>query len=155
MHFAALSSSLSFFFSLSLSLSCSYRPKIDMEVDAQLEAVLAGEASLIVLDVIELLVQSVSYIENLQSILGTALGILLNLLQCQQSNEVMRCIFATQRATVMKFPELVFYEETEQCGELCSRLLKHCSSSVPDIRAWACASLYLLMRQNFELGSVS
>lgn len=128
---------------------------MDVEVDAQLESVLAGEASLIVLDTIELLIQAVSYIENLQSILGTALGILLNLLQCQQSNEVMRCIFDTQRAIVIKFPELIFFEETEQCAELCSRLLKHCSSSVPDIRAWACASLYLLMRQNFELGNVS
>ena len=72
-----------------------------------------------------------------------------------QSTEVMRNLFATQRAIVSKFPELVFFEETEQCSELCARLLRHCSSSVPDIRAWACASLYLLMRQNFELGNVS
>lgn len=71
-----------------------------------------------------------------------------------QSTEVMRNLFATQRAIVSKFPELVFFEETEQCSELCARLLRHCSSSVPDIRAWACASLYLLMRQNFELGNV-
>ena len=72
----------------------------------------------------------------------------------QQSTEVMRCLFATQRSIVSKFPELVFFEETEQCAELCARLLRHCSSGIPDIRAWACASLYLLMRQNFELGNV-
>ena len=74
---------------------------------------------------------------------------------CNQSVEVMKCIFATQRAIVHKFPELIFFEETEQCAELCARLLKHCSSSISDIRAWACASLYLLMRQNFEIGNVS
>ena len=84
-----------------------------------------------------------------------ALEVLLHLMGTNQSIEVMRNLFATQRAIVSKFPELVFFEETEQCSELCARLLRHCSSSVPDIRAWACASLYLLMRQNFELGNVS
>ena len=131
------------------------RPKGDVEVDAQIEASLAGEASLIVLDTIELLVSNVDSIENLQSVLGKGLEVLLHLMFCNQSVEVMKCIFATQRAIVHKFPELIFFEETEQCAELCARLLKHCSSSISDIRAWACASLYLLIRQNFEIGNVS
>ena len=84
-----------------------------------------------------------------------ALEVLLHLMGSNQSNEVQISIFATQRSIVSKFPELVFFEETEQCAELCARLLRHCSSGVPDIRAWACASLYLLMRQNFELGMVN
>lgn len=131
----------------------SKKPKGDVEVDAQIEASLAGEASLIVLDTIELLVSNVGSIENLQSVLGKGLEVLLHLMFCNQSVEVMKCIFATQRAIVHKFPELIFFEETEQCAELCARLLKHCSSSISDIRAWACASLYLLMRQNFEIGN--
>ena len=73
---------------------------------------------------------------------------------CNQSVEVMKCIFATQRAIVHKFSELIFYEETEQCAKVCARLLKHCSSLISDIRAWAGASLYLLMRQNFEIGNL-
>lgn len=129
------------------------RPTVDVEVDAVIEGSLAAEASLIVLDSLELLVQSMS-IEN-QSILGQALEVLLHLMGSNQSIEVTRCLFATQRAIVSKFPELVFEQETEQCAELCTRLLRHCSSSVDDIRAWACASLYLLMRQNFEMGNVS
>ena len=84
-----------------------------------------------------------------------ALEVLLHLMGSNQSTEVMRCIFATQRSIVYKFPELLFEEETEQCADLCARLLRHCSSSVPDIRAWACVSLYLLMRHNFDLGNVS
>lgn len=52
----------------------------------------------------------------------------------------------------MKFPELVFEAETEYCADLCLRLLSHCSSSIPAVRSQACASLYLLMRQNFEIG---
>ena len=83
------------------------------------------------------------------------LEVLLHLMGSNQSTEVMACIFATQRAIVSKFPELMFEEETELCAELCVRLLRHCSSSVTEIRAWACCSLYLLMRQNFELGHVS
>lgn len=109
---------------------------------------------MIVLDILELLVQSLS--PETQTVLGKVLEVLLHLMGSNQSVSVMNCIFATQRAVVCKFPDLVFYEETEQCAELCARLLRHCSSSVPEIRAWACASLYLLMRQNFDLlGNVS
>lgn len=56
---------------------------------------------------------------------------------------------------VFQFPELLFEEETEQCADLCLRLLRHCSSSISTIRSHASASLYLLMRQNFEIGNVS
>ena len=42
------------------------RPKGDVEVDAQIEASLAGEASLIVLDTIELLVSNVGSTEILK-----------------------------------------------------------------------------------------
>ena len=107
------------------------------------------EGSMIILDTIEQLMQS--EMENVQSVLGKALEVLLLLMQRNQSIEVMKCIFATERAFVMKYPELIFYAETEQCAELCARLLQHCSSIVPEIRSWACASLNLLMRQNFEI----
>lgn len=56
---------------------------------------------------------------------------------------------------LLQFPELLFEEETEQCADLCLRLLRSCSSSISTIRAHASASLYLLMRQNFEIGNVS
>ena len=46
---------------------------------------------------------------------------------------------------------MVFEEETELCADLCYRLLTHCSSSSSTIRAQASASLYLLMRQNYEI----
>ncbi|CAF4341219.1 unnamed protein product, partial [Adineta steineri] len=54
---------------------------------------------------------------------------------------------------VYKFPELLFEEDTEHCADLCLRLLKHCSSCLSTIRSHASASLYLLMRQNFEIGN--
>lgn len=49
---------------------------------------------------------------------------------------------------------MLFEEETELCADLCLRLLRHCSSSVASARSHASASLYLLMRQNFEIGNV-
>lgn len=54
-----------------------------------------------------------------------------------------------------QFPELLFEEETELCADLCLRLLRHCGSRISTIRTHASASLYLLMRQNFEIGNVS
>ncbi|CAI8007936.1 Dedicator of cytokinesis protein 7 [Geodia barretti] len=126
------------------------RPVVDIEVDAYIEGSLAAESSLIVLDTMELLMQTISARENLHSTLGRALEVLLHLMATNQSVQVMKDVFSTQRAIVWKFPDLLFYEETEQCAELCRRLLRHCSSGVKEIRTWACASLYLLMRHDFE-----
>lgn len=50
---------------------------------------------------------------------------------------------------------MLFDDETEQCADLCLLLLKHCCSNLSAIRTQAAASLYMLMRQNFEIGNVS
>lgn len=57
--------------------------------------------------------------------------------------------------SALQFPEMLFEDDTELCADLCLRLLRHCSSSVGCVRSQASASLYLLMRQNFEIGNVS
>uniref|UniRef100_A0A6I8RT89 Dedicator of cytokinesis 7 n=1 Tax=Xenopus tropicalis TaxID=8364 RepID=A0A6I8RT89_XENTR len=97
--------------------------------------------------------QTVSMTESKESILGGVLKTLLHSMACNQSSLYLQHCFATQRALVSKFPELLFEEETEQCADLCLRLLRHCSSSISNIRSHASASLYLLMRQNFEIGN--
>lgn len=122
--------------------------------------------------------QTVSVTESKESVLGGVLKVLLHSMACNQSALYLQHCFATQRALVSKvsvasrtpassepalslvsllrqFPELLFEEETEQCADLCLRLLRSCSSSISIIRAHASASLYLLMRQNFEIGNVS
>ena len=43
---------------------------MDVEVDAHIEGSLAAESSLIVLDIMELLMQTISAMENLRSTLG-------------------------------------------------------------------------------------
>uniref|UniRef100_A0A452UGS9 Dedicator of cytokinesis 7 n=1 Tax=Ursus maritimus TaxID=29073 RepID=A0A452UGS9_URSMA len=127
--------------------------KAEIEHEALIDGNLATEANLIILDTLEIVVQTVSVTESKESILGGVLKVLLHSMACNQSAVYLQHCFATQRALVSKFPELLFEEETEQCADLCLRLLRHCSSSIGTIRSHASASLYLLMRQNFEIGN--
>jgi hypothetical protein len=131
------------------------RLPVDIEYDATIESNLATECSLIILDTLEKLIQDTSTSDSLQHLLARILSILLHFLSCNQSLQSLSNIFATQRSLVFKFPELLFEEETEQCAELCTILLRHCSSAFMSTRSQATASLYLLMRQNYETGAVS
>ncbi|KAM4721925.1 dedicator of cytokinesis protein 7 isoform 4-T4 [Rhinophrynus dorsalis] len=129
------------------------KSRAELEHEALIDGNLATEANLIILDTLEIIVQTVSVTESKESILGGVLKTLLHSMACNQSALYLQHCFATQRALVSKFPELLFEEETEQCADLCLRLLRHCSSSISNIRSHASASLYLLMRQNFEIGN--
>uniref|UniRef100_A0A6I8QJP9 Dedicator of cytokinesis 7 n=1 Tax=Xenopus tropicalis TaxID=8364 RepID=A0A6I8QJP9_XENTR len=129
------------------------KTRAELEHEALIDGNLATEANLIILDTLEIIVQTVSMTESKESILGGVLKTLLHSMACNQSSLYLQHCFATQRALVSKFPELLFEEETEQCADLCLRLLRHCSSSISNIRSHASASLYLLMRQNFEIGN--
>ncbi|XP_024276954.1 dedicator of cytokinesis protein 7 isoform X13 [Oncorhynchus tshawytscha] len=129
------------------------KTRAELEHEALIDGNLATEANLIILDTLEIIVQAVSVTESKESILGGMLKVLLHSMACNQSALYLQHCFATQRALVSKFPELLFEEETEQCADLCLRLLRNCSSSIGSIRSHASASLYLLMRQNFEIGN--
>ncbi|XP_046704171.1 dedicator of cytokinesis protein 7 isoform X21 [Silurus meridionalis] len=129
------------------------KTRAELEHEALIDGNLATEANLIILDTLEIIVQTVSVTESKESILGGVLKVLLHSMACNQSALYLQHCFATQRALVSKFPELLFEEETEQCADLCLRLLRNCSSSIGTIRSHASASLYLLMRQNFEIGN--
>ncbi|XP_034293671.1 dedicator of cytokinesis protein 6 isoform X1 [Pantherophis guttatus] len=127
------------------------KSKEEMEHDALVDGNLATEANMVVLDTLEIIVQTVS--ETKESILGGVLRVLLHSMGCTPSAAFLQHCFATQRALVSKFPEMLFEEDTELCADLCLRLLRHCSSRVAIIRTHASTSLYLLMRQNFEIGN--
>ncbi|KAK1796718.1 hypothetical protein P4O66_009740, partial [Electrophorus voltai] len=129
------------------------KTRAELEHEALIDGNLATEANLVILDTLEIIVQTVSVTESKESILGGVLKVLLHSMACNQSALYLQHCFATQRALVSKFPELLFEEETEQCADLCLRLLRNCSSCISTIRSHASASLYLLMRQNFEIGN--
>jgi len=126
---------------------------VEPESSSTLEGNLATEVSFIILDTLEQIVQVASRSDSLQGLLGPVLKVLLYALARNQSTCVLRHMFATQRSLVFRFSSLLFDEESEQCADLCLQLLKHCSSSRSVVRSQASASLYLLMRQNFEIGN--
>ncbi|XP_048582972.1 dedicator of cytokinesis protein 7-like [Nematostella vectensis] len=134
----------------------SVQEKSGQEADviaSHIEGGLCAEINMVVLDTLELIVKTVSKSESLRVILSGVLRVLLHCLSSNQSKRTLQNMFNTQRSIVYKFPELLFEEDTELCADLCNRLLNHCSSSIGAIRAQASASLYLLMRQNFEIGN--
>ncbi|XP_068613178.1 dedicator of cytokinesis protein 7-like [Brachionichthys hirsutus] len=129
------------------------KTKAEMEQESVVDGNLATEASLIVLDTLEIIVKTVVASELKESVLGGVLRVLLHSMAGNQSALFLQHCFTTQRALVFKFPEMLFEEDTELCADLCLRLLRHCSSCVGSVRSHASASLYLLMRQNFEIGN--
>ncbi|XP_069942509.1 dedicator of cytokinesis protein 7 isoform X6 [Cherax quadricarinatus] len=128
-------------------------PQHELEQESQVEGHLAAEANMVILDTLENIVQVVTNADHLQGLLPVVFRVLLHALASNQSTSTLTNMFNTQRALVAKFPGLLFDEETEQCADLCLQLLKHCSSCICTVRSHAAASLYLLMRHNFEIGN--
>ena len=125
----------------------------DPELEAHIEGNLATEVSMIVLDTLFVVEQVVSSTEHSQTLLASVLRVMLHALNTTQSTQFLQHLFALQRSLVSKYPNLLFDEATEHCAALCKSLLKHCSSSISGVRSQASASLYLLMRQNYEIGN--
>ncbi|GMT14434.1 hypothetical protein PFISCL1PPCAC_5731, partial [Pristionchus fissidentatus] len=117
-----------------------------------LESLVCAEATLTVLDTIESASQVVSSAgcDHLLPMLPLLFKLIMHMLSCRQSLSVLESIFATQRSFVVKYPEVVFETESEQCGELCLQLLRHCASRMAAVRSHAAASAYLLMRESYE-----
>lgn len=130
------------------------KTEVETELNSHIEGSLATEVCLVVLDTLEMIVQVASTSEIHHSLLGVVLKVLLHALARNQSTVALQNLFATQRSLIFKYHNLLFDEESDSCADLCLLLLKHCGSQLPSIRSQAAASLYLLMRQNFEIGNV-
>lgn len=126
----------------------------ESDISYYIEGSLATEVCLVILDTLEMIVQVASTSEIHHTLLGTVLRVLLHALARNQSTLALQNLFATQRSLVFKYHNLLFDDESDMCADLCLLLLKHCGSQLPLIRSQAAASLYLLMRQNFEIGNV-
>ncbi|XP_066449720.1 dedicator of cytokinesis protein 6 isoform X4 [Eleutherodactylus coqui] len=129
------------------------KSQAERDLDITVDGNMAAEANLVVLDTLEIIVQTVMLSEMKESVLGGVLKVLLLSMSCNQSALYLQHCFISQRALVCKFPEMLFEDDTELCSDLCLRLLRHCSSCISSVRTHASASLYLLMRQNFEIGN--
>ncbi|KAJ7993970.1 hypothetical protein DPEC_G00261100 [Dallia pectoralis] len=126
------------------------KTKAELDHEALISGNLATESNLIVLDLLETIVQAVPLADCKDSVVGGVLRVLLHCLTYNQSTTFLSHCFSTLRALVVKFGELLFEEEAEQCADLCQKVLQHCSSSVDGNRSQACATLYLIMRYSFS-----
>nr|XP_006137919.1 dedicator of cytokinesis protein 8 isoform X1 [Pelodiscus sinensis] len=126
------------------------KTKADLDQEALISGNLATEANLIILDMQENIIQASSAADCKDNLLGSVLKVLVNSLSCDQSTTYLTHCFATLRALIAKFGDLLFEEEMEQCADLCQRVLHHCSSSIDITRTQACATLYLLMRHSYS-----
>uniref|UniRef100_A0A672GUP4 Dedicator of cytokinesis 8 n=1 Tax=Salarias fasciatus TaxID=181472 RepID=A0A672GUP4_SALFA len=126
------------------------KTKAELDQEALISGNLATETNLIVLDLLETIVQAVPMADCKDSVVGGVLKVLLHSLTCNQSTTFLTHTFSTLRALVVKFGDLLFEEEAEQCADLCQKVLQYCSSPVDDNRSQACATLYLIMRYSYS-----
>ncbi|XP_034548107.1 dedicator of cytokinesis protein 8 isoform X1 [Notolabrus celidotus] len=129
------------------------KTKAELDQEALICGNLATEANLIVLDLLETIVQAVPLADCKDSVVGGVLKVLLHSLTCNQSTTFLSHTFSTLRALVVKFGDLLFEEEAEQCADLCQKVLQYCSSPVDENRSQACATLYLIMRYSYSNAS--
>uniref|UniRef100_H3DJQ4 Dedicator of cytokinesis 8 n=1 Tax=Tetraodon nigroviridis TaxID=99883 RepID=H3DJQ4_TETNG len=131
------------------------KTKAELDQEALISGNLATECNLIVLDLLETILQAVPLSECKDNVVGGVLKVLLHSLTCNQSTTFLSHTFSTLRALVIKFGDLLFEEEAEQCADLCQKVLQYCSSPVDENRSQACATLYLTMRYSYSNASVS
>ncbi|XP_034450748.1 dedicator of cytokinesis protein 8 isoform X1 [Hippoglossus hippoglossus] len=129
------------------------KTKAELDQEALISGNLATETNLIVLDLLETIVQAVPLADCKDSVVGGVLKVLLHSLTCNQSSTFLSHTFSTLRALVVKFGDLLFEEEAEQCADLCQKVLQYCSSPVDENRSQACATLYLIMRYSYSNAS--
>ncbi|XP_053727876.1 dedicator of cytokinesis protein 8 isoform X2 [Synchiropus splendidus] len=129
------------------------KTKAELDQEALISGNLATETNLIVLDLLETIVQAVPLADCKDSVVGGVLKVLLHSLTCNQSTTFLSHTFSTLRSLVVKFGELLFEEEAEQCADLCQKVLQYCSSPVDENRSQACATLYLIMRYSYSNAS--
>ncbi|XP_037536915.1 dedicator of cytokinesis protein 8 [Nematolebias whitei] len=129
------------------------KTKSELDQEALISGNLATETNLVVLDLLETVIQAVPLAECKDSVVGGVLKVLLHSLTCNQSTTFLSHTFSTLRALVVKFGDLLFEEEAEQCADLCQKVLQYCSSPVDENRSQACATLYLIMRYSYSNAS--
>ncbi|KAM9393376.1 dedicator of cytokinesis protein 8 isoform 2-T2 [Pholidichthys leucotaenia] len=129
------------------------KTKAELDQEALVSGNLATETNLIVLDLLETIIQAVPLADCKDSVVGGVLKVLLHSLTCNQSTTFLFHAFSTLRALVVKFGDLLFEEEAEQCADLCQKVLQYCSSPADENRSQACATLYLIMRYSYSNAS--
>lgn len=134
----------------------SYASEVDKRFDynEEREAHMAHEVSMILLDALELFVQTreQDLVEGHQPnlLLDQVFKVLKTGLKMRQSVTFLSHAYATLRTFVYKFPKALFTLNTQYCAKLCNLMLGHCNYTTNAVRSEASATIYLLMKKNFE-----
>lgn len=129
------------------------------EYDEKMEAHLNTEASLVVLDVVEdfLALFEPAFKQNLAkhvALMEKFLKLLLEFMKRRQSVPFLDAYYGTLRSFVNRFPVFLFQHRSSgnmnPCGPLTLTLVKQLNLPSFVIRSQASASLYLMMKRNFE-----
>ncbi len=126
---------------------------LDYTNHSVLEGNLSTECSLVLLDTLELIVEIIQYQNTLpattlksfinketnslfsqHNLLRSVMKVLLNMLSIQPSIRTLPNLFCLQRDFVSKFSDLLFESDTGYCSDMCTLLLKHCTSQLNAIR---------------------
>ncbi|XP_066933536.1 dedicator of cytokinesis protein 11-like isoform X1 [Clytia hemisphaerica] len=126
----------------------------ELEKKSLLEANLANEVAVTVLDMIELFITHFKF--HLEQddgdnvLMKKLFNVLMTFLRIGQSEEVMKYVFASLRSFMHKFSSVLFHGSANVCGVLCYEILRLCNSKIESVRTQACCFMYLLMRSNYE-----
>lgn len=129
------------------------RSEADVANAITLRANLSTEATMVVLDTLELFMLDFEddLLEVHNELMDQVFKTLMAILSHQQSMFVIGHVFFTLQGFVNRFAEVLFSSPTtEFCAKLCQEVFRYCSSPVTAARETATAFLYLLMRKNFE-----
>ncbi|XP_077970747.1 dedicator of cytokinesis protein 9-like isoform X3 [Styela clava] len=126
----------------------------DAAHNSMLEANLASEVGMIILDVLgDFTRHFKKYLQNKEGdnpLMQRLSSVFLLFLQISQSEYVLKHAFASLRLFMCKFQPALFRGKADLCASLIYYALKCCNSRLASTRSEACALLYLLMRTNFE-----
>lgn len=141
---------------LSQYSSCEHLgPTFDPTVIVLQRQALATESALTVLDVLDFFFEDfcsdLSDAERGSELMDHTFGVIVALLESDQSRETIQHIFCMLQMFVRTFNKIVFRATHPAIvAKLCERTLKYCASSVKETRERGSAFLYLLMRMNFN-----
>jgi hypothetical protein len=134
--------------------------EISVEDIAILQTNLSTQNIIVTLNGIDVLLKIIDfnkqqYKTNYALLITNIFKLILNSLNMNQSTQALKFLFEYKRLLLIKYPEYIFEVDQEYCADLCSCLLHYCTSSIGSVRSEASATLYLLMRQNYDLSTIN
>uniref|UniRef100_A0A8D2LWP2 Dedicator of cytokinesis 9 n=1 Tax=Varanus komodoensis TaxID=61221 RepID=A0A8D2LWP2_VARKO len=140
--------------SLDNSLTFSHSKFHDVLHQALLEANIATEICLTILDTLSLF--TMAFKNQLlmdhghNPLMKKVFDVYLCFLQKNQSETALKNVFSALRSLIFKFPSTFYEGRADMCSALCYEILKCCNSKLSSIRTEASQLLYFLMKNNFD-----